>query len=266
MQNLASRMFINLLGVPAILLMVKIGGLPFLLFFTVIAAIAQVELYLLFSQRGFKPQLFMATFLGVIWMVAATYCSNYLLPVLVGIIALVLLSGLFRSVRGASADLALTLHGIIYLPVMLSTLFLIRQVEAGTQILYMLFATIWICDALAYVFGKLIGGPKIAPEISPHKTVSGCIGGVFGAIFTVMIFWWLKWQPMFMNFTEVIGFGLLCGVLGQAGDFVESIFKRDTGFKDSSTLLLGHGGMLDRFDSFFIGAPVIYIYVTILLS
>jgi phosphatidate cytidylyltransferase len=266
MQNLASRMFINLLGVPAILLMVRMGGLPFFLFFTVIAIIAQVELYLLFSQRGFKPQLVLAIILGIIWMIAATYFNDHLLPVLVGITALLLLSGLFRSVRGASADLALSLLGIIYLPVMISTLFLIRKMETGPQVLYMLFATIWICDALAYVFGKLIGGPKIAPEISPHKTVAGCIGGVVGAILTVVLFWWLKWQPAFMSLPEVIGFGLLCGVLGQAGDFVESIFKRDVGVKDSSTLLLGHGGMLDRFDSFFIGAPVIYFYMTVLLS
>lgn len=265
MNNLASRMFINLLGVPAILLMVKIGGIPFFLFFAVIAVIAQVELYLLFAQKGFRPQLVLGTGSGLVYMAAVYFFPDGAPAVLVGIIVLHLLLGLFRPVTGASPDLALSIFGVVYLPFLISTLFLIRELKDGVQILYLLFATIWICDALAYVFGKLLGKRKIAPQISPHKTVAGCVGGVAGALATVLIFSYLGWQPAFMNLSQLIGFGLLAGILGQAGDFVESIFKRDAGVKDSSTLLLGHGGMLDRFDSFFIGAPVIYLYMLLII-
>lgn len=266
MHNLATRMIINVLGIPAILLMVKIGGIPFLLFFMVIAAVSQVELYLLIAEKGQRPALFLATLLGALWMLTVFFIPQYAFPVLIGMVTIILLAGLFRPIQGASVNLATTLLGVFYPPILLSTLFLIRSnTHDGRQILFMLFASIWICDSLAYVFGKWLGRRKIAPHISPHKTVAGCVGGLAGAVVTVLIFWYLGWQPDFMSFNQVIIFGILTGVLGQAGDFVESIFKRDAGVKDSSRLLLGHGGMLDRFDSFFIGAPVVYLYITWLL-
>jgi phosphatidate cytidylyltransferase len=150
--------------------------------------------------------------------------------------------------------------------VLVSTIILMRNIEgSGRAIVTMMFVTIWICDSLAFVFGKLIGGRKIAPLVSPHKTWAGCIGGVLGAIATVLIFHYLNWAPVFMTMTELMIFALIAGVVGQAGDFVESVFKRDAEVKDSSNLLLGHGGMLDRFDSVFIGAPVIFLYIKLII-
>ena len=262
MQNLATRMMINVLGIPAILLLTHRGGIAFTLFFTVIAFVSQVELYLLMRRKGYRPLLIGASLAGIVWMFTVYFFPEKLFVLLIFLTAIVFISGLFREVQGATVDIAESILGFIYLPLMLSTLILLRFGHAeGESVLMMLFAAIWICDSLAYVFGKWLGHKKIAPNISPGKTVVGCIAGVVGALLTVYLFYVLKWSPDSMSFIEVLWFGLLCGTFGQAGDFVESVFKRDAGVKDSSTLLLGHGGMLDRFDSFFIGAPVIFLYV-----
>jgi len=265
MTNFATRMLINVIGIPALLLLINLGGIPFVMFLTVVAFIAQVELYLLMRKKGADPLIVPTVIAGIVWMFVAYYAPEYLFSLLIGLVALILLTGLFRKVQGATFDLAGTLLGLIYLPVLISTTILMRNiVDYGNSIVTLMFVTIWICDSLAYVFGKWLGRRKIAPLVSPHKTVAGCVGGLFGAIATVLIFYWLKWTPGFMSIPELLIFALLAGVFGQAGDFVESLFKRDAEVKDSSNLLLGHGGMLDRFDSFFIGAPVIFLYIKLI--
>jgi len=266
MNNFATRMLINVIGVPALLLLIKLGGIPFIVFLTVMTFIAQVELYVLMRKKGADPLVIPAVLAGIVWLLATYYRPDLLMYLLFGLVVLLFLSGLFRKIQGATVDLADTLLGFIYLPVLVSTIILMRNIEgSGYAVVTMMFVTIWICDSLAFVFGKWLGRRKIAPLISPHKTWAGCIGGVFGAVATVLIFHYLGWAPKFMDMTELMIFALLAGVFGQAGDFVESIFKRDAEVKDSSNLLLGHGGMLDRFDSFFIGAPVIFLYIKLIM-
>ncbi len=266
MNNFATRMMINVIGVPALLLLINLGGFPFILFITVMAFIAQVELYLLMRKKGSNPLIAPAALAGIVWIFTAYYFPNWLMYLFFGLTAALFLSGLLRKIQGATVDLAATLLGFIYLPVLISTVVLLRNIEgSGKAIVTMMFVTIWICDSLAFVFGKWLGHRKIAPLISPHKTWAGCIGGLFGSIATVMIFKYLGWAPEFMTMRELLIFALLAGIFGQAGDFVESVFKRDAEVKDSSNLLLGHGGMLDRFDSFFIGAPVIFLFIKFIM-
>jgi len=265
MKNFTTRMLINVIGIPALLLLIRLGGIPFILFLTVMAGIAQVELYLLMRKKGANPLMIPAVLAGIVWMFASYFRPDLLFYLLIGLVSLLFLTGLFRNIQNATLDLAGTLLGFIYLPVLISTIILMRNIDgSGPSLVTLLFVTIWICDSLAFVFGKWLGKRKIAPLISPHKTYAGCLAGVAGAVATVLIFHFFNWTPQFMNLTQLIIFGLLAGVFGQAGDFVESVFKRDAGVKDSSNLLLGHGGMLDRFDSFFIGAPVIYLFIKLI--
>ena len=118
----------------------------------------------------------------------------------------------------------------------------------------LVFASIFACDTSAYFGGKLIGGPLMAPKISPHKTFTGSVCGLAGAVLMAVLFhvlaqidWWVLW----------IGFSI--GIFGQLGDLVESAFKRWGDVKDSSQIIPGHGGFLDRFDSLFLAAPVAYV-------
>jgi len=89
----------------------------------------------------------------------------------------------------------------------------------------------------------------------------GCVAGFFGAIVTVIIFYYLGWKPEFIDFSDMLVIGAIAGIFGQAGDFIESAFKRDASIKDSSSLLMGHGGVLDRFDSFLFAPGFVYLYL-----
>jgi len=127
----------------------------------------------------------------------------------------------------------------------------------GPPALFLLMLTIIVSDSMQYYTGRLFGRRPLAPLVSPKKTVEGAMGGfVFGtALFTIVGAWWLPAVP--------VGFRVLVGVtlvaLGIAGDLFESMLKRSANVKDSSSLIPGHGGILDRIDALLFAAPVYYI-------
>jgi phosphatidate cytidylyltransferase len=119
----------------------------------------------------------------------------------------------------------------------------------------------WLCDTAAMAAGSTIGGAKLAPVLSPKKTWAGAIGGATAALVTavavgVLVLGPLGWQ---LPLPLLVAAGLAVGVIGQLGDVVESLFKREAGVKDSSTLIPGHGGVLDRLDSLYYVIPVVAI-------
>ena len=111
------------------------------------------------------------------------------------------------------------------------------------------------CDVTAYFIGRLIGGPKLAPVISPGKTISGAIGGLLGAalIGAALV------PYLAISLQDALGAAIIIGIFAQAGDLYESAFKRRVGIKDSSQLIPGHGGFLDRFDGYIFVAPLMLI-------
>jgi len=122
-----------------------------------------------------------------------------------------------------------------------------------------LFGTIWLADTLAMFGGKAFGKRKLAPTVSPNKTVAGFVSGIFGGLIvvTIMYFWRLAGTDIFI----LAGAGVLVSLIGQLGDLAESCWKRAIGIKDSSKIIPGHGGVLDRFDSLLFSAPALYIYL-----
>jgi phosphatidate cytidylyltransferase len=274
LSNFASRMFINLLGIPAIILLARAGGLPYTVFFGLVAILGQLEFYNLVRQKGFQPWTGMGLISGIAWILVTYLSQSFFYPLLLLILLIFLLIVLFHPIPNAIVNAAVTFLGFLYLPLLISVLIILRELPAkyngnnldGYFIVVLVFSSIWICDALAYVFGKWLGKKhKIAPKISPGKSWAGCIAGLFGALLTVIIFYYLDWKPGFLGLGNLLIIGSITGVIGQAGDFVESAFKRDVGVKDSSTLLLGHGGMLDRFDSFLIAPGFVYLYLLIVI-
>jgi phosphatidate cytidylyltransferase len=133
--------------------------------------------------------------------------------------------------------------------------------NVGITLVLGLFIAIWSCDIFAYLGGKAFGKHKIFPRVSPKKTIEGSIIGLVGAIagFTIISQTFFKHFPV----NHALAIGLLIGVASQLGDLAESRLKRDSGIKDSSNIIPGHGGILDRFDSLFFAAPTLYFYLII---
>jgi phosphatidate cytidylyltransferase len=138
-----------------------------------------------------------------------------------------------------------------------------RLSPLGGDWLLFLFGLLWLGDSAAMFVGKAIGKHKLAPTVSPNKTVEGFVGGIAGAMVVAIIlgYWRLDMIPMW----QLIIIAMLCSIFGQLGDLVESMWKRSLGIKDSSAIIPGHGGVLDRFDSLLFAAPVMY-YAMLLIG
>lgn len=168
---------------------------------------------------------------------------------------------LFRNTKNAFGDAALTAASAVYVGGGFSFLLLVMCLSGAydyTLALGLIFL-IWANDTFAYLTGQFLGRNKMAPSISPNKTWEGFAGGVVFAVLTgwVISQFWDVLAPI-----DWMVCGGLMGVFGTAGDFLESLFKRQAGVKDSGNLMPGHGGVLDRFDGLLFALPVVYFYIS----
>ncbi len=157
--------------------------------------------------------------------------------------------------------------GFIYVPVMLSFIFLVRCMNNGQFLVWLIYIVSWVCDTSAYCVGMLFGRHKLAPVLSPKKSIEGAVGGVAGSAVVSWIFALILVNTLHIP-GELIWLFIIAGALGsvvsQTGDLAASAFKRNYDIKDYGSLIPGHGGILDRFDSVIFAAPVIYILVELI--
>lgn len=126
-----------------------------------------------------------------------------------------------------------------------------------------LLLSIWMNDTLAYLSGSFFGKTKLIPSISPNKTVEGVVGGfLFTQAFVLIWGYYTAWFPLW----QWLAFGMIASVVGTLGDLAESKLKRMANIKDSGTLMPGHGGALDRFDSLLLAAPVAFLFAVICMK
>ena len=131
---------------------------------------------------------------------------------------------------------------------------------AGARLILLVFGLIWTNDIFAYLTGRLLGKHKLFPRISPGKTIEGSIGGlIFSVIAIALVSRYADWLP-----ASAIGIAVITVVFGTLGDLCESMLKRQAGVKDSGTLIPGHGGILDRFDSIMFSVPFIFVYLQLI--
>jgi phosphatidate cytidylyltransferase len=165
-----------------------------------------------------------------------------------------------RQKEGAFVTWAWTIAGILYIGWLLSHMVALRGLEDGRNwVFFVLFVT-WLSDTAAFFTGRRLGRHKLAPNISPGKTWEGAIGGIGGAIAMSVLFFTPTPFQLPLAYWQVIPLSIGVSILGQAGDVVESLLKRNMGAKDSGTLMPGHGGMLDRMDSIIFAGVLVYYY------
>jgi phosphatidate cytidylyltransferase len=183
-----------------------------------------------------------------------SYLDTLVLATFVSLAALTL--PMWRGERDALGRAAASLFPMFYLGFPIGALIVIRQLH-GREALFLLMLTVMVSDTAQYYSGRAFGQRLLAPVISPKKTIEGAIGGfVFGAVTLVVAgAWWLP--NLHVAFRALLGVALVA--LGIAGDLFESMLKRSAGVKDSSAIIPGHGGVLDRIDALLFAAPVYYI-------
>lgn len=146
--------------------------------------------------------------------------------------------------------------GLLYLPLLLGHLALLRQLPEGREWIFMTLMAVMACDSFALFAGVKFGKRKLYPAVSPNKSKEGGIGGLVGAVIAVMVAKF-TFLPL-LGYIDGILLGLLLGCVGQVGDLFESLLKRACGVKDSGTIIPGHGGLLDRLDSLLFAFPLSY--------
>jgi phosphatidate cytidylyltransferase len=275
-SNMMKRVAFAVVAIPLVLVFVWGGSWGLTGLLEVAAVLGTLELFNLAAKQGIRP--FRST-----GLVAAAVGPMLLQFALVspdarrmidawwtyGVIMLVLVVLTQAVVTRASADhplaaVAVTLFGIAYAVALPSVLFVIRHAQwgpeswTGTALVFFPLVVTWVCDSAAMFGGRLIGGAKLAPTISPGKTRAGAIAGlvggtVIGAVFALLVF---PRVGVTLGIVPAIMLALVLSVIGQIGDLAESLLKREAGVKDSSTLIPGHGGVLDRLDSLYFAIPV----------
>ncbi len=158
------------------------------------------------------------------------------------------------------------LWGVVYVGLLYPIVFLVGlgiDSYSGGDLLLFLFGIIWVGDTAAMEIGKRFGKKKLAPSISPNKSVEGFLAGFFGAALVAVLMHFWKFPSVSLLHLLVIAIG--CSLYGQLGDLVESMWKRSLNIKDSSSIIPGHGGILDRFDSLLFAAPFMYAYFKLVL-
>lgn len=238
-----------------------LGGWAHILLVTAICLLCARELCRLFVLKGFAPATtLIAASIAVLHVVVGAAGPTYAAPTLaMGSIAIIGWLLVRTQPRATIADVATSWLALVYIGFLPSFLLLNRNLPDpyGLQITVMMYTSIVGTDIFAYFGGRAFGRTKLLAAVSPKKTLEGALVGTASALLIGSL------QAHLYGFPLIHGavIGLLSSVTGQVGDLMESLLKRDAGAKDSGTILPGHGGMLDRFDSFLLTGAVVYYYL-----
>jgi phosphatidate cytidylyltransferase len=289
--NLAQRVGVGVVAIPIIFFLCMTGGLSFFSFIAVVSAVALREFYTLAEAKGARPLVTLGIiggfFVNLSFFQAWLPHTQLLVIVLLIVVLVFSLRELFRNQGSALLNLSTTLFGVLYISLFFGTLIGLRELFApavfpvrryfpsaagltdariadrihtwGGYTVISVFAMIWICDSAAFHVGSAIGKHKLFPRVSPQKSWEGAVAGLVFAILSALAAKYLVLE--FLPVASAIVIGTIVGTIGQLGDLTESLMKRDAGVKDSSTLIPGHGGAFDRFDSVLLVAPCVYLYL-----
>ncbi len=256
-----TRILSGAIAIPLVLGITLYG--PGWLFFALIAGVVLTGIYEFFSmtnKMGIEGFPIVAGFLSLLLLLCFYFEGNFLREW--GVISLLAMSSAWmlrqKNIKNALDQISYSFLGILYVAGLSGYFLLIHHLPNGGHWVFFLFLIIWMGDSAAYYGGRKFGRRLIAPTISPKKTIEGALFGLGGSLGGGLIanFWFIKE----VSLAHCLLAALICGTIGQLGDFAESILKRNAGVKDSSGLFPGHGGFLDRVDSLLFAGPVLYMY------
>lgn len=253
---LRQRVISALVLVPVVLLAAYLGGMWFLALVLAAALLASHEFTRMTQQAGHHPSLLLGLAL-VGALIAGARFQSLTSPALATLLILTFAWQVLAPQRQRSlTDWSLTLAGALYIGWLGSYLVAIRELSQGFTWLLWVLLTTWANDSGAYLVGHALGRRPFAPQISPRKTWEGAIGGWLSCL---LVSGWLGWWSG-VDIWLALGLGVVLGPVATLGDLSVSFLKRQVGVKDTSSLIPGHGGMLDRMDSLLFSAVVVYYF------
>jgi phosphatidate cytidylyltransferase len=248
-----------------LVILISLGGWFLLLAVDLIVGFGSYEMLSVLRDKGHRVNVPVGVLLSLSVSWGLFWGGERLLaPVFVAIVVGLLSYGLFTG--SISVSIPAVLFSVLYVGLLGSSPLLIYHLPyedlrmSPTGFILLVFFAIWALDTIAYLVGRRYGRHKLWPKVSPGKTIEGSVTGLIGALVVVALFY----SQGKLLASEAVGIGLIVGVIGQVGDLAESLMKREVGIKDSSRLIPGHGGVLDRFDSAFFAFPAVYLYLKIL--
>lgn len=268
----------------AFIVILVLGGLwlhpvSFFLIVAVMIAGTQIEYYKMIRSTGIRPQAVAGIIAGLLLYVISTMVAAGWLPgsaflILIPVVSAVMIIELFRKVERPFDSLAHTFFSILYTAVPFSMfpftafshtglepLIQMKGVEFSPGIPVGFFLLLWTNDTGAYLAGSLIGKHRLFERISPKKSWEGFFGGLILTLLVALLF------SGWLGVADAGGWmiiAVIISIAGTAGDLIESMLKRSLGLKDSGTVMPGHGGFLDRFDSVVVSFPLVYLYIALL--
>jgi len=251
-------------AVPAILALIWVGGAAFLAFMGAVAVMGFLEISDLAGRKGDRIPRPLCACLVALILLGAFWGREIGTFLAATVSVIVILSvRLSRDVQSAIRESGVAVLGVLYTGGLASFAVLLREYPGdfwGIDPRYLtifLFASVWGADTFSYFIGSAFGRRRILPRVSPRKSFEGAFGGVLGSV-AVALGLGALWGGPAIHFMAL---GLIVAASDQLGDLVESMFKRDAEVKDTSGVIPGHGGVLDRFDGFLFTAPIVYIYL-----
>ena len=278
LSNLAARVLVAVVAIPLVAAAAYIGGLPLALLLALVAAIAARELFNIATQGGYTPLIRTGVVLAFVLPISVHYFHEgrfsppeIALGAMV-ILVLFVLALVWRSpAEHPLGSVAVTLLGVCYTSAMLTFAYAIRYhnyvvtARAGTALVFYPLVLTWISDTAGFFVGRALGRRKLMPSVSPGKTIAGAVGALVCCMVASWVYarWVLvPYASLGMRTEVALVVGAIIGIAVQTGDLVESLLKREGGVKDSSHLVPGHGGVLDRIDSLLFALPVAYFLFT----
>lgn len=207
----------------------------------------------------------------VLYYMAINFSSDttYLIIGIGGFMVLELVWYVVKFPLYSSDRIVRTVFSVLYCPVMLSFIYMIRELEGREFLVWMVLISSWGCDTLAYCVGSLLGKHHPFKDLSPKKSTEGCIGGIVGSAILGLLFGLLYVRKFIPDQYVEWKLALICGVgalIGMVGDLAASGIKRNNNIKDFGHLIPGHGGIMDRFDSMILCGPAAYILTYLLVA
>jgi len=256
-----TRLLSGIVLVILALIVIISGGYVTLFSLLAISLIGMYELYRVFKLEK-TPMAIISYAVAVLF-----YCNlNWQwitdpLMFVMGLLILLMFVYVFSYPKYEAKDVMAVFFGMFYVAMMLSYVYQIRMLENGVYLAFLIFICSWGCDTCAYCVGVLIGKHKMAPVLSPKKSIEGAVGGVVGTALLTVIYTSVFRTQMGLDTRTIIILAVIsavAGLISMVGDLTASAIKRNYDIKDYGTLIPGHGGIMDRFDSMMITAPIIY--------